>query len=72
MCAQFKAQRHVGIAVFVFSKRCTFGVRIKEQGEDRKRREEKYSHFLRAVRALHKPFMYAPLTISSDRHYAGD
>lgn len=64
MCAQFKAQGHVGIAVFVFSKRCTFGVSIKRQEEGRKRREEKYSHFLRAVRTLYKPFMNPPLTIS--------
>lgn len=69
MCAQFKAQGRVGIAAF---QRCIFGVRIKEKGEARNRREEKYSHFLRAVRALQKPFMYLPLTISSDRHYAGD
>lgn len=64
MCAQFKAQGHVGMAVFVFSKRYTFGVRINRQGEGRKRREEKYSHFIRAVRTLHKPFMNPPLTIS--------
>ena len=54
----------MGIAVFVISKRCTFGVRIKRQGEGRKRKKEKYSHFLRAVRTLHKPFMKPPLTIS--------
>ena len=60
MCAQFEAQGHVGIVVFVFSKRCTFGVRIKRRGRVGKGRKG----FVRAVRTLHKPFMKPPLTVS--------
>ena len=59
-CAQFESPEHVGIAVFVFSKRCASGEKRKEGKQ--KKREESHLHLVSIVRTtLYKFLIYPPI-----------